>query len=120
MTVDKRLEELLDFVITQGGSDLHLFAGGSPMLRVSGALIPMSKYPVLSASETEAMFKSIVEPERWDSFKNNQTIDLSYSHKEGERFPGKWVSRTRSNDYCISTHTFCDKDFHRLESPFSA
>ena len=86
MTVDKRLEELLDFVITQGGSDLHLFAGGSPMLRVSGALIPMSKYPVLSASETEAMFKSIVEPERWDSLKNNQTIDMSYSHKEGERF----------------------------------
>ncbi len=86
MAADKRLEELLDFVVAQGGSDLHIFAGGPPMLRVAGALIPMHKYPVLSASEMEEIFKSIVPPDRLDFFKNNQTIDLSYSHKANERF----------------------------------
>ncbi|MSU74651.1 PilT/PilU family type 4a pilus ATPase [Candidatus Kaiserbacteria bacterium] len=86
MAVDKRLEELLDFIVAQGGSDLHLFSGGPPMLRVSGALIPMHKYPVLSASDTETMFKSMVPSDRWDSFRNNQAIDLSYSHKGKERF----------------------------------
>ena len=49
MTADKRLEELLDLVVAQGGSDLHIFTGGSPMLRVSGALIPVAKYPALAA-----------------------------------------------------------------------
>ncbi|MCR4276311.1 MAG: PilT/PilU family type 4a pilus ATPase [Candidatus Parcubacteria bacterium] len=86
MVADKRLEELLDLVVTQGGSDLHIFAGGPPMLRVSGALLPVSKYQALTNEETEAMLKSIVPSERWNSFLENQTIDLSYAHGKDARF----------------------------------
>ena len=86
MTADKRLGELLDLVVKEGGSDLHIFAGGSPMLRVSGALVPIVKHPVLTNEETEAMLKSIVPEGRWDSFLEKQTIDLSYAHKVNERF----------------------------------
>ena len=32
------------------------------------------------------MLKSIVPPERWDSFGKNQTIDLSYAHRADMRF----------------------------------
>ena len=91
MAVDKHLEELLDLVIAEGGSDLHVYAGGPPMLRISGALIPVSKHSALTGSETETMLKSIVPPDRWDSFLTNQTIDLSYAHA-GSRF--------RVNGYC--------------------
>ena len=49
MAAEKRFSDLLDLVVSQGGSDLHIFAGGSPMLRISGALIPISKFPELSA-----------------------------------------------------------------------
>lgn len=86
MAAEKRLTELLDLVVTEGGSDLHIFAGGPPMLRVSGALIPVTRFPAFTASETEAVLKSIVPPDRWDSFKKEQTIDLSYAHKTDERF----------------------------------
>lgn len=86
MAVDKRLQELLDVVVDQGGSDLHIYAGGSPIIRVSGALITLTKYPALSAEETESILKSIVPEERWNSFKENQTIDLSYAHGENARF----------------------------------
>lgn len=86
MTADKRLEELLDLVVAQGGSDLHIFAGGPPMLRVSGALIPISKYQALTNEETEAMLKSIVPSDRWNSFLADQTIDLSYAHGKDARF----------------------------------
>ncbi len=86
MAADKRLEELLDIVINEGGSDLHIFAGGSPVLRVSGALIPLAKYPAFTAEETEAMLKSIVPSDRWDSFRQNQTIDLSYAYRADMRF----------------------------------
>ncbi|MFA5997892.1 MAG: PilT/PilU family type 4a pilus ATPase [Candidatus Paceibacterota bacterium] len=86
MATDKHLEELLDIVIAQGGSDLHIFAGGSPMLRVSGTLVPLTKYSALSPEGTEAMLKSIVPPDRWSSFLANQTIDLSYAHKVDARF----------------------------------
>ncbi|HVB20049.1 MAG TPA: PilT/PilU family type 4a pilus ATPase [Candidatus Paceibacterota bacterium] len=86
MAADKRLSEFLEFVVTQGGSDLHVFVGGSPMIRVSGALIPLSKYAALTAEETEEMLQSIVPPDRWDSFKKDQTIDLSYAYKADMRF----------------------------------
>ncbi|MFZ1075736.1 MAG: PilT/PilU family type 4a pilus ATPase [Minisyncoccia bacterium] len=86
MSADKRLSELLDVVIAQGGSDLHIFAGGSPMIRISGELIPLSRYPALTSEETEAMLKSIVPPNRWNLFLANQTIDLSYAHGDSGRF----------------------------------
>jgi twitching motility protein PilT len=86
MAVEKRLEELLNIVIKENGSDLHLFVGGVPVIRVSGALIPLTKYPIFAPEETEAMLKSIVPEDRWDSFEKNQTIDLSYPFREDMRF----------------------------------
>lgn len=84
--VDKRLGELLDVVVKQGASDLHIFSGGQPMVRVSGALLPLTNYPVFSSEDTEMLLKSIVPTERWDDFKKNQTIDLSYAHGDTARF----------------------------------
>ncbi|MDP1707308.1 MAG: PilT/PilU family type 4a pilus ATPase [bacterium] len=86
MSADKRLVELLDLVVKEGGSDLHISAGGIPMLRISGALVPVVKHSVFTNEETEAMLKSIVPENRWNSFEENQTIDLSYSHKLDARF----------------------------------
>ncbi|MFA5745115.1 MAG: PilT/PilU family type 4a pilus ATPase [Candidatus Paceibacterota bacterium] len=94
MITDSRLEELLDIVIAEGGSDLHIYAGGPPMLRVSGALVPITKYSSFTNEETEAMLKSVVPAERWDSFRENQTIDVSYAHKKKD-------ARFRVNGYFV-------------------
>lgn len=80
------LTELLDTVVKEGGSDLHIFAGGPPMVRVSSTLIPLNKYRALTEKDTEAMLQSIVPENRWHSFLENQTIDLSYAHKADARF----------------------------------
>lgn len=97
MAANQRLVELLDLVVTEGGSDLHICGGAPPMLRVSGTLIPVAKYSALTNEETETMLKSIVPSDRWSSFKENQTIDLSYAHKENTRF--------RVNGYCVQGST---------------
>ncbi|MGD0328473.1 MAG: PilT/PilU family type 4a pilus ATPase [Minisyncoccia bacterium] len=94
MIADKRLEELLDIVVAENGSDLHIYAGGPPVLRVASALVSVSKYPTFSNEETEAMLKSIVPEGRWGSFKENQTIDISYAHK-------KTNTRFRVNGYYV-------------------
>ena len=83
---EKKLEELLDVVVNQGGSDLHIFAGAKPTIRVSGALLPLSNYPSLTSADTEAMLQSIVPEDRWDDFRKNQAIDVSYAHGENTRF----------------------------------
>ena len=93
MATDQRFEELLDLVVAEGGSDLHIYAGGPPMIRVVGALVPIAKYSTLTGEETEAMLKNIVSEDRWNSFRENQTIDISYEHKKDVRF--------RVNGYCV-------------------
>lgn len=85
MTADKRLGDLLDLVVKERGSDLHIFPGGAPVVRVSGALYPVAKYEALTPEDTDAMLKSIVPEERWPTFVQTQTIDLSYAHGQ-ERF----------------------------------
>lgn len=86
MSTDRRLAELLDFVVAQNASDLHIVAGGPPMLRVSGSLIPISRYPIFEAADTEEMLKSIVPPERWEVFVSAQSIDLSFARSKEVRF----------------------------------
>lgn len=83
---EKRIDELLDVVVAQGASDLHISTGTSPMLRVAGALVPINRYPALTPQETEHLLQSIVSAERWDEFKKNQSIDFSYAHKDTQRF----------------------------------
>jgi twitching motility protein PilT len=86
MSADKHLDELLDTVVKEGGSDLHISALGPPMIRIAGELIPINKYPAFAEEEISAMLKGIVPPDRWDSFQKNQAIDLSYMHKGNARF----------------------------------
>ncbi|MHB8660527.1 MAG: type IV pilus twitching motility protein PilT [Minisyncoccota bacterium] len=86
MATERRLTELFDLVIAEGGSDIHIFAGGPPMIRVAGALISLAKFPSFTAEDTELMLKSVVPPDRWDTFKQDQSIDLSYAHKANQRF----------------------------------
>lgn len=86
MAANKNLEELLDLVVSQGGSDLHISAGELAVMRVSGALIPITKFPAFSSEETEAMLESIVPGGRLELFKENQSVDFSYQHGADSRF----------------------------------
>ncbi|HEX8947138.1 MAG TPA: ATPase, T2SS/T4P/T4SS family, partial [Candidatus Paceibacterota bacterium] len=92
-TTAPNLAALLDTVVAEGASDLHITAGQHPLVRISGSLIPLTQHPVLTAADTEAMLQSILPKERWDTFRQNQSIDFSYAHKESARF--------RTNGYVV-------------------
>ncbi len=116
MVIDKRLEELLDLVIAQGGSDLHICAGASPMIRIAGTLIPITKYSALTSEETETMFKSIVPEDRWDLFRERQNIDLSYAHGNSRfRINGFRVQGTTAFALRLVPHAI--KTFSELNLP---
>ena len=86
MAADARLNELLDLVVAQGASDLHIVAGVAPVIRVSGVLVPVAKFKPFTAEEVDVLLKSIVSPDRWHIFEETQSIDLSYAHKADARF----------------------------------
>lgn len=81
-----RIAELLDIVVKEGGSDLHLSAGSYPIIRVAGALVPLVHQTILTKADTEALLKGMLPPERVALFEQNQSIDFSYAHTDGNRF----------------------------------
>lgn len=77
---------LLDIVVKEGGSDLHLSAGSNPIIRVSGSLVPLLQQPVLTPADTMAILKEMAPPERFAKFPEAQSIDFSYAHTDKVRF----------------------------------
>lgn len=80
------LQALLDTVVSEGASDLHLSVGNTPILRIAGSLVPLLQYPVLTADQTDAYLKEIAPPSRQERFLADQSIDFSYAHTEKARF----------------------------------
>ncbi len=84
--IDPNLVSLLDLVIAQGGSDLHLSSGQHPIIRVASRLLPIDSVKQLTAEDTERMLRSVVPEARWEIFEKQQSIDFSYQHNKDARF----------------------------------
>jgi len=84
----KELAELVETVIHEGGSDLHLSTGRHPTIRVSGTLTPLAKRPKLSAEDTLGFIAELLRPEQKERFERNQEIDFSWNYSDDARFRG--------------------------------
>jgi twitching motility protein PilT len=82
----ERILSLLETVISENGSDLHLSAGSHPIIRVSGSLVPLVHQEKLTPEDTEAMLKALLPEGRFEVFEKDQSVDFSYAHKDGSRF----------------------------------
>lgn len=81
-----KIAELLDTVVSEGASDLHISAGSPPIIRLAGSLVPLVQYKVLTAEDTEGLLRSILPEDRWEGFKTAQAVDFSYAHGTNARF----------------------------------
>jgi twitching motility protein PilT len=88
MDYQTKLKELIDLVIAQGASDLHLGVGIQPLVRVSGALTPILSSPPLSAEDLAGLLGQMLPPERVKSFMESQEANFSYMLGSTIRFRG--------------------------------
>ena len=72
------INDLLKVAIERGASDLHLKAGCSPMMRVSGSLTA-TEGKSLDRAETEAFAAAVLSPTHRKRFQEEQEVDLAYS-----------------------------------------
>ena len=84
----KELSELVDIVVKEGGSDLHISEGRYPSIRVAGDLLPLVKRRVLGKEDTTGILSILLGEERKKEFLENQEIDFSYTINGGTRFRG--------------------------------
>lgn len=84
----RELDDLIDIIMSEQGSDIHLATGSHPIIRVAGSLIPLIKKPVLTHRDVEGFLRALVSKDKEDSFNETKELDFSFAAKEGVRFRG--------------------------------
>lgn len=77
------IQALLQFVVSNNASDLHLLPGIPPALRIDGALVYVPNYPALTKETTEQMVYSLLTPSQKELFIANKELDFSFGFGGG-------------------------------------
>ncbi len=88
MNAEKLLEGLIDTVLKESASDLHLSEGRIPVIRVAGFLIPLNKLPPLTKSDIDGILDIFLTAENKKIFHDIQEVNFAYSDHNKERFRG--------------------------------
>jgi twitching motility protein PilT len=85
------IDDLLERMVEQGASDLHVTSGAEPSLRLNGALRRLEEFGRLTPDDTQRLLYRVLSTEQQKHLEIDRQIDLSYS------LPG--VARFRVNVY---------------------
>jgi twitching motility protein PilT len=80
------LHDLLETVLTQKASDLHLSSGNHPVIRVGGRLIPLVRKKVLTAEDTKGIAFEMMSDKQAEQFLKEKEMDVSYAFGSDARF----------------------------------
>ena len=89
MAAGKReyVEQALAYLVTKGGSDLHLTTGSAPLVRVHGSLVPIPGTPELTSEDTQEVLDSfLTDPEKKQEFIADNEVDFSFELADVARF----------------------------------
>ncbi len=83
---DNLLKDLVDIVVKENASDLHLSEGRSPIIRVSGFLIPLTKMANLTQEDMDGIYDSLLSEVHKKEFAVSQETNFAWSSADGKRF----------------------------------
>lgn len=86
MDYKRELNELIDIVSREGGSDLHFSVGNHPLIRINGVLIPLLKKPQLENKDVEGFLNEMISKGQLEEFLEKKEVDFSYAHTDRVRF----------------------------------
>ncbi len=82
---DVHLEELLELVVENDASDLHLAAGLPPILRIDGEL-KVTRYEPFDPPTLQRMVYDMLSDDQIQRFETNMELDCSYQMRKISRF----------------------------------
>jgi twitching motility protein PilT len=83
---EQKLKRLLNLLISQNGSDLHLSAGNYPRIRIDNHLIQVDGEELLSKTEIEGLADSILNEDKKNKLRKERQIDFSIDFESDVRF----------------------------------
>ncbi|MFH1175423.1 MAG: type IV pilus twitching motility protein PilT [bacterium] len=82
----KKLDNLLEYVLKEDASDLHLGVGIYPTLRIDGNLVPLLSRDVLTLDDLNGMIYAILNERQVKEFESKGDVDFSLSTRNNLRF----------------------------------
>jgi twitching motility protein PilT len=79
------MNQLLDFIVAQGGSDLHLAVGRKPVIRKSGGLKDVNTGE-LTPADTVRLMKEIIPERNLQELQEHGSTDWGHAHGDKARF----------------------------------
>jgi len=119
MAIDykKEFEDLIEKVIKENASDLHLSDGRYPTIRVAGFLIPLMDRRVLTVEDTAGFMSVILKPDDRALFQKTKEIDFSYDYKGQARFRGNGFFQQGTVSFALRLIPKKIKNFEDLNLP---
>jgi len=79
------MNELLQLVVDEGVSDLHLEVGAPPVIRLHGEMTPLD-LPDLTPEDTKRLIKSIASPKQLQQIEDDGGTDFGIAFEDQARF----------------------------------
>jgi twitching motility protein PilT len=83
---DFSLVDALTVMLERGASDLHITTGARPTIRLSGSLVGMDEFPVLTPPVIQRVMYAIITQAQREKFEENLELDFAYSLPGRARF----------------------------------
>ncbi len=110
------LRDLLQEMIDNGASDLHITAGVPPMLRVDGVMKKTS-HPVVTPEVSKQIAYSVLTEEQQKRFENEKELDFSFGVQGLSRFRANVFQQRGVTSLAIRQIPFEILDFKSLGLP---
>jgi len=79
------MSDLLELVVEEGASDLHIEVASPPMLRLNGSLAPIDA-PLLTPEDTERMIKAVASDVHQQKIREEGGVDFGFAFGDKARF----------------------------------
>jgi len=78
----------LNYLVSQGGSDLHLSTGNNPFIKIDNHLEEIKGEKIVSNADLKGVAKNFLNQDQQRRLEIKRQIDFSLSRKDGYRFRG--------------------------------
>ena len=90
-----QIDQLLNYLKEQGGSDLHLAAGLEPRIRVKGMMTKIEGRPAISDRDLRNLLVEIAAEQQWNEFEETLDVDFAYGLEGVARFRANYFVQDR-------------------------
>lgn len=86
LDAESKIRALLEAVIANNATDLHITEGKPPSLRIDGKLLPIKGMNPLSGKESGELARGIMDPALERRLDEEREVDFSYTYQDKARF----------------------------------